>query len=180
MSSVFGLAPIISVVGRSDSGKTQLLEGIIPVLKRRGYKVAAVKHNVHGFDIDKQGKDSWRYTQAGADKVMISSAAKWALISQVDSELTLDEIRRLMGEVDIILAEGYSRDKAPKIEVLAKDASRPLFKEQNLIALVGMPETDYGVPCFNQDDFVGLADFIEQGFLTRTSSGIITSKPKFS
>jgi molybdopterin-guanine dinucleotide biosynthesis protein MobB len=147
------------------------LEGIIPLLKHRGYKVAAVKHSAHGFDIDRPGKDSKRYAQAGADKVMISSTDKWALISQVDKEFTLEEIRQFIKGVDIILTEGYSKDKAPKIEVLAEDALNPIFEGQNLIALVGKPQTDYGVPCFRRDDFAGVVNFIEQGFLTQTSSG---------
>jgi molybdopterin-guanine dinucleotide biosynthesis protein B len=127
--------------------------------------VATVKHDVHGFDVDQPGKDTWRHAQAGADVVMISSPRKWAMISRVDSELSLKAIQRLIKGVDIILTEGYSADVAPKIEILARDACGPIFREQNLIALVGEADTDYGIPCFGRDDFGGVADFIERGFL---------------
>lgn len=174
MDNVVRLTPIVSVVGQSDSGKTNLLEGIIPELKRRGYRVATVKHDVHDFDIDQPGKDSWRHTQAGADVVMISSPSKWALISQVDHELPLEEIQRLIRGVNIILTEGYSQESAPKIEVLARDSQRPMFQGKNLIALVGEADAEYGMPCFGWDDFVGLADFIEQEFLTQKWRRVMT------
>ncbi len=162
MPETTDLTPVVSVIGRSDSGKTLFLEGIIPELKRRGYTVATVKHNVHGFDIDQPGKDSWRYAQAGADKVMISSAGKWAIISQVVGELSLNQIQQLMGEVDIILTEGFSKGSAPKIEVLARDSQKPLFLEQNLIALIAKADVDFGIPCFGPHDFIGVANFLEQ------------------
>ncbi len=162
MTKTTELTPIVSVIGRSDSGKTLFLEGLIPELKRRGYTVAIVKHNVHGFDIDQPGKDSWRCAQAGADKVMISSSNKWALISRVDSELSLAEIQQLLNGVNIILTEGYSQCSAPKIEIIATDAGAPLFSGQNLIALFGTVENDFGLPCFKPNDFVSVVNFLEQ------------------
>jgi molybdopterin-guanine dinucleotide biosynthesis protein B len=159
------------VVGQSGSGKTHLLEGVIPELKHRGYKVATVKHDVHGFEIDRPGKDSWRQAQAGADAVMISSPRKWALIRRVESELSLEEIQRLLQGVDIILTEGYSGESAPKIEVLARESRRPMYQGRSLIALVGKIGRDCGIPCFGRDDFAGVADFIEQGFLIKTGGG---------
>ena len=66
---------IISIVGKSDSGKTALLERLIPEIRKRGYNIGVIKHNVHGFELDHEGKDSWRYKQAGAQAVSLSSPA---------------------------------------------------------------------------------------------------------
>ena len=110
------MIPIISVVGKSGVGKTTFLEKLIAELKRRGYRVAAIKHDVHGFEIDRPGKDSWRLAQAGSDSVVIASPQRLALIKRLDGEMAPGEIAALLAEVDIILTEGYKRGDAPKIE----------------------------------------------------------------
>lgn len=110
--------PIISVVGKSGSGKTTFLEKLIARLKEKGYSVGTVKHDVHGFDIDKPGKDTWRHKQAGADMVLISSPEKLALIKDVNRDHRLDELRQhYIDDVDIVLTEGYKSGDKPKIEV---------------------------------------------------------------
>ena len=115
------MIPIISIVGKSDSGKTTLLEKLVPELTRRGYRIATIKHDVHGFEVDQEGKDSWRHKQAGAHTVVISSPNKIALIRDVEKDLNLEEIReRLIQDVDLILSEGYKKDVQPKIEVFRK------------------------------------------------------------
>jgi molybdopterin-guanine dinucleotide biosynthesis protein B len=111
------MIPVISIVGKSGVGKTTALVKIIHELKRRGYRVGTVKHDTHGFDVDKPGKDSWRHAQAGSDVVVISGPKKMALIRQLEREMTVDEIVPLMGEVDIVITEGYKRGNSPKIEV---------------------------------------------------------------
>jgi len=92
-TGVLSMVPIVSIVGKSDSGKTTLIEKLLPALTGRGYRVATVKHDVHGFEVDQEGKDSWRHKQAGAHTVVISSPNKVALIRDVERDLTLDEIR---------------------------------------------------------------------------------------
>jgi len=86
------MIPIILIVGKSNSGKTTLIEKLVPELKRRGLKVGTIKHDVHGFELDQEGKDTWRHAQAGVDTVVISSPQKAACIKKVDVELTLDEL----------------------------------------------------------------------------------------
>jgi molybdopterin-guanine dinucleotide biosynthesis protein B len=86
------MIPVISIVGRSNCGKTTYLEKLISEMKRRGYKVGIIKHDVHGFEIDQPGKDTWRHAQAGADVVCISSPQKMAMIKQVKQELSLDVV----------------------------------------------------------------------------------------
>ncbi len=162
------MIPIISIVGKSDSGKTTLIEKLVPELTRRGYRIATVKHDIHGFDVDREGKDSWRHKQAGAHTVVISSPKKVALIRDVEKDLTLAELReKLIQDVDLILSEGYKKDVQPKIEVFRKDKHKELLctKEDNLIAIVSDKNFDVGVRCFFLDDIKGLADFIEERFL---------------
>jgi len=93
-----GLPPVISVVGKSGVGKTTVLEKVIREIKRRGHKVGTVKHDTHGFDVDKPGKDSWRHARAGSDAVVISGPRKMALIRQLEGEMSLDDIVKLMGD----------------------------------------------------------------------------------
>jgi molybdopterin-guanine dinucleotide biosynthesis protein B len=162
------MVPILSIVGKSDSGKTTLLEKLLPELTQRGYRIATVKHDVHGFEVDREGKDSWRHKQAGAHTVVISSPHKVALIRDVEKDFTLEEIRdKFIQDVDLILSEGYKKDVQPKIEVFRKEKHRELLcsKEDRLVAIVSNVAFEVGVPCFGLDDMKGLADFIEKEFL---------------
>jgi molybdopterin-guanine dinucleotide biosynthesis adapter protein len=162
------MIPIVSIVGKSDSGKTTLIEKLLPELTRRGYRIATVKHDVHGFEVDREGKDSWRHKKAGAHTVVISSPRKAALIRDVERDLTLDEIReKLIRDVDLILSEGYKKDVQPKIEVFRKEKHQELLcaKEDHLVAIASNQTFDVGVPCFDLDDMKGLAGFIEETFL---------------
>jgi molybdopterin-guanine dinucleotide biosynthesis protein B len=162
------MIPIISIVGKSDSGKTTLIEKLLPELKRRGYRVATVKHDIHSFEVDREGKDSWRHKQAGAHTVVISSPQKVALIRDVEKDLTLEELReKLIQDVDLILSEGYKKDVQPKIEVFRKGKHKELLctKEDHLVAIVSNQKFDIGSPCFHLEDIKGLADFIEKQFL---------------
>lgn len=162
------MIPILSIVGKSDSGKTTLIEKIIPELVRRGYRVTTVKHDLHGFEIDREGKDSWRHKRAGAHGVVISSPRKVALIRDVDKDMSLEELRDSFGEdTDLILSEGFKRDVQPKIEVFRKEEHDELLctKEDNLVAIVSNRPFDVGVPCLDINDVKGIADLIESKFL---------------
>jgi len=173
------MIPIISIVGKSDSGKTTFIEKLVPELVRRGYRIATVKHDVHGFEVDREGKDSWRHKQAGAHTVIISSPTKVALIRDVEKDLRLDEIRdKLVQDVDLILSEGYKKDVQPKIEIFRTEKHKELLctKEDNLAAIVSDREFDVGVSCFFLDDIKGVADFIEKKFLKWKGEEEITLK----
>jgi molybdopterin-guanine dinucleotide biosynthesis protein B len=162
------MIPIVSIVGKSDSGKTTLIERIVPDLVRRGYRVATVKHDVHGFEIDREGKDSWRHRQAGAEAVVISSSRQVAMIKTVERDLNLAELRdRFIDDVDIIISEGFKNDSQPKIEVFRRETHRQLLcsKKDNLVAVVANQRFDVGVPCLDLDDVKGVADLIEERFL---------------
>lgn len=155
--------PVVSIVGRSGSGKTTLLCGLIPELKRKGYRVATIKHDVHGFDIDKPGKDTWKHAQAGADTVVISSPWKVATIEKVEQELTLEQVVARIENVDIILSEGYKRNDQIKIEVFRSTVhSEPLCSQNDrLLAIVSDASPDLGVPVFPLNNYAGIAEFIE-------------------
>ena len=160
--------PIVSIVGKSSAGKTTLLEKLIPELVKRGYRVATVKHDVHGFEIDHEGKDSWRHKKAGAHTTVISSPLQVALVEDVDHDQTLDEIRKeYIKRVNIILTEGYKGNPFPKIEVFRSELRRtPLCKkEDNLLAIASDIKLDIGVPCFDINDSQSLVDLIENKFL---------------
>jgi molybdopterin-guanine dinucleotide biosynthesis protein B len=173
------MIPIISIVGKSDSGKTTLIEKLVPELTRRGYRIATVKHDVHGFEVDREGKDSWRHKQAGAHTVVISSSNKVALIRDVERDLNLEEIReKFVQDVDLILSEGYKKDVQPKIEIFRKEKHKELLctKEDNLIAIVSDKKFRVGVSCFFLDDIRGVADFIEKRYLQSEREGEVSLK----
>ncbi len=162
------MIPIISIVGKSDSGKTTLIERLVPEMVRRGYRVATVKHDTHGFEVDREGKDSWRHKKAGAHTVVISSSQKVALIRDVEEDLKLEEIReRFIQDVDIIISEGYKRDVQPKIEIFRREKHDELLcgKEDNLIAIVTDKDFNIDIPQFDLSDINGLVSFIEERFL---------------
>jgi len=158
--------PIVSFVGKSGVGKTTALERIIAALKERGYRVGTVKHDTHGFEIDKPGKDSWRHAQAGSDAVVISGPQRMALIRRVAAEMTLDEIVTLMGDVDIVLTEGYKRGDKPKIEVTRRERSTELLcNAEELIGVMSDYPVDVPVPQFALEDAAGVVDLLERLYL---------------
>ncbi len=153
--------PIVAVVGKSNAGKTTFLEKLIRELKARNIKVGTVKHDAHDFDIDKPGKDTWRHARAGADAVAISSPSKVAVIRKVQEEMSIDRVAELVGDVDIVLAEGYKRSAKPKIEINRMAHSRELLcAPEELVALVSDAEWDIDVPVFGLDDASGVADVL--------------------
>jgi molybdopterin-guanine dinucleotide biosynthesis protein B len=166
----FGAMPaIVSIVGNSDAGKTTLLEKLVAELTARGYRVGTVKHDIHGFDIDHEGKDSWRHKQAGAHTVVISSPMKVAVVKDAETEETLDGLAsKYFQDVDLILTEGYKKEDKPKIEIFRSRVHKtPLLGgNEHLAALVSDTRLDLGVPLFDLDDTAGLADFVERTFLS--------------
>ena len=157
--------PLVVLVGTSGTGKTTFLEKLIRELKKRKVRVGTVKHDVHGFDIDKPGKDTWRHAQAGADIVTISSPTAFALIRKVEQEMSLDGITKLITDVDIILVEGYKRSAKPKIEIHRKAHSGELLSApEELLAVVSDAYWNIGVPLFDLEDASGVADLLVESY----------------
>ncbi len=160
------MSPIVSIVGRSKSGKTTLIEKLVGELKLRGYGVATIKHTPEGIVFDEPGKDSWRHIQAGSEATALSSPDKLVLIKPVTREPNLDEIAYLFGEEqDIILAEGFKQDEAPKIEVHRREAGPPLGKVKKLIAIATDEHLETETRQFSLEDIAGLASLLEEGFI---------------
>ena len=160
------MPPIVSIVGKSKSGKTALMEKLIGELKSRGYRVATIKHTPQGMTFDEPDKDSWRHIQAGSEATAITSPDKMVLIKPIAQDVTLGEIVRFFGEdYDIILAEGFKQDDAPKIEVHRKEVGPPLTSIRKLIAIVTDEPLETRTRQFSLQDVKGLADLLEEGFI---------------
>ena len=160
------MTPIVSIIGRSKSGKTTLLEKLIPELKSKGYRVATVKHTPKGMTLDEPGKDSWRHIQAGSEATVVTSPDKVVMVKPVASAVSLDEIALLLGEdYDIILTEGLKQGDAPKIEVHRRQVGLPLSNIRKLIAIATDEPLENKTRQFSLDDIKGLADLLETGFI---------------
>ena len=161
--------PVVTIIGKSGSGKTTLLEKLVAEFKRRGYKLATIKHHSHcGFEIDKPGKDSWRFAQAGSDHVIIAAPDKIAAYRKIDHELSLDEIVVGITDVDLILVEGYKQANRPALEVIrAANSREPISSPDQRFAIATDLSLDLGVPRFELDDFQGISNFIEERFLSQ-------------
>lgn len=129
------MIPAVHFVGKSGTGKTTLIEAIIQKLKERGFRVAVIKHAHHGFEMDKPGKDSWRFGQAGSDMVAISSPGKLAMIEKVDEELNFEQvINRLGDRFDVVLVEGFKQTSKVKIEVTGSEKVEDISKMVDFIS----------------------------------------------
>ena len=166
--------PVVSIVAKSGTGKTTLLEKLIAEMKRRGYKVGAIKHDAHSFNIDREGKDSWRLTQAGADTMLITSPDKLAMVKQyqADQEPTLAEtVTTYCDDVDLVLTEGFKHSTMPKIEVHRQERSEKLLcrgeeHDPTLIAVASDSLLEVDVPLFDINDAQGLCDLIVEQYLS--------------
>jgi len=159
------MAKVINVIGQgSNVGKTTLLEGLIKELTSRGLNVATVKHDVHGFDIDHEGKDTYRHREAGASTVVISSKKRFAMIKEVTEEIELIEILKLVQDKDIILVEGYKRSPLRKIEVYREGFSQQLMTNEELLIAVATEATFHleKTLIVKPNDYKRLADLVEQ------------------
>ncbi len=156
------MIPKVYFVGKSNSGKTTLLERVIRELKSRGYRVGVIKHAHHGFEIDQPGKDSWRLTQAGSDVVALSSPNKVALIERVDTERSSDQIEALfLGKVDIVLVEGYKNTNAAKVLVLGSDEDQELLcHDEALLATVSAHLSPFGMVQFDDEDVIRVVNLL--------------------
>jgi molybdopterin-guanine dinucleotide biosynthesis protein MobB len=167
---IFTMIPIVSIVGKSNSGKTTLIEKLITELKRRGFRVATIKHNRHGFEIDHEGKDSWRHKRAGAVATVVASPGRIALIEDTAKDFDLIEIRDLyIRNADIILTEGFKVNPHSKIEVVRTELKRERLcgPKDKLLALAGDRPISAEVPWYDWNDAEGLVNLIVEKFLTK-------------
>lgn len=158
--------PIVSFVGRSNSGKTTLIERVIPELVRAGYKVATVKRAGHGFDLDTEGKDSWRHKRAGASSVTVLSKGSMAMFVDVSDQMKVEEVRdRFLDHTyDLIIAEGWKQEGYPKILIVREQVGDIPVSMEGLLAVVSDKPVYLDVPLFDLDDVVGVAALIMKQF----------------
>ena len=153
--------PAVGFSAYSGTGKTTLIEQLIPLLKAHGLRLAVIKHDAHKFQMDKEGKDSWRFTNAGADMMLISSPEKTAIIEQ--RPRSFQENLSMIHDVDLILVEGYKQEDVPRIGICRKATGKGLPHDPGTyIAIVTDDEShrEVGVPCFDLQDYSGIVRFI--------------------
>lgn len=161
--------PAIAFAAYSGTGKTTLIEKLIPILKRKGIRLAVIKHDGHRFEIDHEGKDSWRFTQAGAGVTIISSAEQTAYVEQ--GELSLERLLGMVHNADLILVEGYKNQALPQIGMARRETGKGFTADINrFIALVTDLEVKTDVPCFGLEDVEEIAKFIMERIAVRNAT----------
>ncbi|MHB1318734.1 MAG: molybdopterin-guanine dinucleotide biosynthesis protein B [Anaerolineae bacterium] len=162
---------LFAIVGWHNAGKTTLAEGLVREYRRRGARVAVVKHSREGFDIDHPGTDTWRLAQAGSDVVVISSREAVAWLERPRHELSLEQlVARLEPDIDVVIAEGFKHERVPKIEVIRRvTGTEPIASPEELLAIVTDDVTDpRSAPRFGFDEIVRLVDLlISRGYGSR-------------
>lgn len=159
------MVPVVSIAGVSGSGKTTLIEKVVSILTEKGYRVGVVKHDAHGFEIDHEGKDSWRHKKAGAGTVALSSKEKFAVIKDVSTEWhPMRIIASYFSDMDVVIMEGYKRLDNQRIEVVRKAVSTGPVTEPNERLLAYATDLDLKTdrPVYDINDSAGIADLVEK------------------
>ena len=159
--------PVVCIVGFSNSGKTTVTVGLVAALSDRGFRVGTIKHDVHGFEMDRPGKDSWRHRQAGASATIVTSPDRIGMVMEADHDHQPDELLPLFKRMDIVIAEGFKRSRLPKIEVFRPENGKPpaCLNDPSLTAVVSSADLDWGVPRFLPGDTDDLVQFVIQRFI---------------
>ena len=161
--------PVFGVVGWKNSGKTGLIERLVGDFISRGLSVSTVKHAHHTFDVDHPGRDSYRHRAAGAKEVLLVSKNRWAIMHELrdEDEPELSEILKKVEKVDLVIIEGFKRDRHPKIEAFREETGTSAIarKDESIVAVAAdTPLTDLKIPVFDLNNTSEIADFIS-GFL---------------
>jgi len=156
----------VSFVAPSGTGKTTLVEQVVVELKQRGYSVGVVKHDAHRFEIDHPGKDSYRFTHAGADTMLISSPEKLAIVKKHSASPPIEELlATYFNDVDIVLTEGFKKSGLPKIEVHRSELGQALLcrgerHDPALLAVASNADLALDVPVLDINNPRQIADFV--------------------
>ena len=157
---------IFGVTGWKNSGKTGLMERLITEFTARGLSVSSIKHAHHSFDIDHPGRDSYRHRDAGARQVLLASRNRWALMHELrdEDEPSLGDLLKQLSPVDLVLIEGYKRDRHPKIEAHRKETGQPLIapEDQTIVAVASDTSVAIDRPVLDLNDTAAIANFIAQ------------------
>ena len=153
----------IGFIGYSNTGKTTLIEKLVPLFTARGLRVAAIKHAHHGFDMDRPGKDSYRYREAGAQQVLIATGQRWALLTETAEPATLPDLLDQLAPCDLVIVEGFrSEGLFPRIEVRrTTNQEPPLFPHDlNVIAVAADHPVQTRLPVLDLNDAAKIAAFV--------------------
>ena len=157
---------IFGVTGWKNSGKTGLMERLITEFTARGLSVSSIKHAHHSFDIDHPGRDSYRHRDAGARQVLLASRNRWALMHELrdEDEPSLGDLLKQLSPVDLVLIEGYKRDRHPKIEAHRKETGQPLIapEDETIVAVASDASVAIDRPVLDLNDTASIANFIAQ------------------
>ena len=157
---------IFGVTGWKNSGKTGLMERLITEFTARGLTVSSIKHAHHSFDIDHPGRDSYRHRDAGARQVLLASRNRWALMHELrdEDEPSLGDLLKQLSPVDLVLIEGYKRDRHPKIEAHRKETGQPLIapEDETIVAVASDTSVTIDRPVLDLNATASIANFIAQ------------------
>jgi molybdopterin-guanine dinucleotide biosynthesis protein B len=157
---------IFGVTGWKNSGKTGLMERLISEFTTRGLTVSSIKHAHHSFDIDHPGRDSYRHRDAGARQVLLASRNRWALMHELrdEDEPSLGDLLKQLSPVDLVLIEGYKRDRHPKIEAHRKETGQPLIapEDETIVAVASDTSVAIDRPVLDLNDTASIVNFIAQ------------------
>jgi len=158
---------VIGVFGWKNVGKTHFATIIIKLLVSKGYKVGSIKHAHHNFEIDQPGTDSFKHRKAGSSQVIISSSRRWVKIIENNNkkEKNLDELIAEFQDIDIVVVEGFKKEKHPKIEIIGKNSQKINREIKNVIAIISDELSDTNTPVFKKNDIESLVEFIIKKFL---------------
>ena len=155
---------IFGFAGWSGSGKTTLIEKLIPLFVQHGLRVSLIKHAHHTFDVDQPGKDSYRHRHAGCTEVLVSSSRRWALVHELRGaqEPGFAELIERLTPADLVLVEGFKREKLPKLEVYRAATGEALLHPQDndIVAIAADQRVDTKLPQFDLNDAPAIAVFV--------------------
>jgi len=155
---------IFGFAGWSGSGKTTLIEKLIPLFVAREVRVSLIKHAHHNFEVDKPGKDSYRHRHAGCGEVLVSSSRRWVLMHELRGagEPSLEQHLERISRCDLLLVEGYKRERIPKLEVCRGAVGEGLLHphDENIVAIASDRKLDTALPQFDVDDAPAIASFV--------------------
>jgi molybdopterin-guanine dinucleotide biosynthesis protein B len=165
---------IFGIAGYSGSGKTTLIERALPVLANRGVRVAVIKHTHHDFEIDRPGKDSWRFREAGAGEVLLASDSRYAVLHENRNAAApgLEALLARLNDCDLVLVEGYKREAIPKLEVHRAETGKPwLFPDDpHIVAVASDLDPPGDIPRIDINNIEQLTDLILEYAITRTTA----------
>lgn len=168
------MASVLSIVGCGKCGKTTMVERLVAELTRRGYAVGTLKHDVHGFQMDREGKDTWRHRQAGARATLIIGPDQIGMVRSTTGEFSVHDAIALLGPVDLVITEGFKRANFPKLEIFSSvrnEGSLLCANDPQLLAVAGDLAVETPLPRFDWNDIAAIADFVVARLLTPTQNG---------